>query len=330
MKGQDVLKEKILQMLEEADGFISGQEISEALGVSRTAVWKAVRRLTEDGCSIEAVRNRGYRLKGQTDLLSEETIRSFLTTEWAGRTLVIEDTLESTNQTLKRMAEEGAGHGTLLLAREQTAGKGRRGRTWSCPKGEGIALSLLLRPQIEPMHASMLTLVMALAIRRAIEQTAGLSCMIKWPNDLVADGRKLCGILTEMSADPDCVNYIVTGAGINVLNPDFPQEFRQRATSIREQTGRTVSRSELTARVMNCFEEVYPVFLKTQDLSGLMQEYNACLINRGREVRIEGAQQRRGIARGISRKGELLVEIDGSVETVLAGEVSVRGIYGYV
>ena len=324
------MKEKILQILRETDGFISGQEISETLGVSRTAVWKAIQRLQEDGCTIEAVRNKGYRLGGRYDLLSEKEITSFLQTEQIGRKLLIEEKLESTNQTLKRMAEDGAPHGTVLLAREQTAGRGRRGRAWTCPKGEGIALSLLLRPAIEPLHASMLTLVMALAVRRAVEQIAGLACEIKWPNDLVVDGKKICGILTEMSADPDCVNYIVIGVGINVLNETFPDELQKKATSIGLQTEKAFTRSRLTAQILNCFEDVYGVFLRTEDLAALMNEYNACLVNCGREVRIESARPRRGIARGINREGELLVDVNGRLETVMAGEVSVRGIYGYV
>ncbi len=327
-----MVKEEILTLLRDSGGFLSGQELSERFGVSRTSVWKAVRQLQETGYEIEAVRNRGYRLLAEPDLLTAELVTKQLRTEWAGRPTLVLDSVDSTNSETKRRAEDGAEEGLLVIAEEQTAGRGRRGRTWQSEKGEGIFMSLLLRPDIAPGNASMLTLVMGLAVRDALEETCGMpDLFIKWPNDIVADGKKICGILTEMSAEADCVHYIVVGVGINVHDPSFPEEMAQTATSIRQQTGESVCRAELSAACMLQFEKYYAVFLETQDLTGLMDLYNGYLINRGREVCIKGGDRDEfGTADGINGRGELLVDTPEGEKTVFAGEVSVRGVYGYI
>ncbi len=342
------MKEKILQLLKETDGFVSGQDISERFGVSRTSIWKAVRQLTDMGYEIEAVRNRGYRLLDEPDLLTEERVSQQLQTEWAGKPVRVFSLLDSTNSEVKRRAEEDAGEGLLVIAEEQTAGRGRRGRIWKSEKGKGIFMSLLLRPEIEPGNASMLTLVMGLAVRDALEavlRTAGREdpaaegpertvlpeILIKWPNDIVINGKKVCGILTEMSSETDCVHYIVIGVGINVHNEGFPEEMTQTATSVYQQTGKQICRAALVAECLRRFEAYYEIFLRTQDLSGLMDAYNASLINRDREVRIlDGSPDESGTARGINARGELLVDTPQGERRISAGEVSVRGVYGYV
>ena len=325
------MKEKVLKLLQEADDYLSGQEISERFGVSRTSVWKAIRQLEELGYEIEAVRNRGYRLRSEPDILTEEGIRSCLYTKWAGREIRIYDGVDSTNSEAKRQAENGADHGLLILAEEQTTGRGRRGRAWESKKGEGIFMTLLLKPEIDPANASMLTLVMGMAVRAALEQEAGMDAQIKWPNDIVCEGKKICGILTEMSAQVDYINHIVIGVGINVHNREFPGEVQKVATSVFLQTGKAVCRARLAAETMNCFEVYYEQYLQTQNLKALMAEYNRHLINCGRRVQVLDLKKSfTGIARGINERGELLVETENGVICVSAGEVSVRGVYGYV
>lgn len=325
------MKEKILDLLRSKADFLSGQEISEKLGVSRTAVWKAIRQLEEDGYVIEAVRNKGYCLVSEPDLLSESRIRQCLHTLWAGSSLLVKDEVDSTNNLAKLCAEEGAGHGLLVVSEQQTAGKGRRGRAWRSQKGEGIFMTLLLKPDIEPGNASMLTLVMALAVRSALETVGKLPAQIKWPNDIVCDGKKVCGILTEMSAQMDYINHIVIGVGINVHNEQFPEEMKHMATSVYLQTKEHINRAELIAEVMKCFEHYYGCYFETQDLRNLVDEYNRYLVNRSRQVRVlDPKQSYTGTAIGINTAGELEVQTDAGISRVASGEVSVRGVYGYV
>ncbi|MGN0158285.1 MAG: biotin--[acetyl-CoA-carboxylase] ligase [Brotaphodocola sp.] len=326
------MKDKIIKYLKEAGDYVSGQELCEKLGVSRTAVWKVIHQLEEDGYRIEAVRNRGYRLEESYTVYTESEIKSLLKTRWAGRTLVFLDEIDSTNNEAKRQAEQGAPQGTLVAAERQTAGKGRRGRSWESPKGSGIWMSLLLRPEFEPYHASMLTLVAAMAVEEAIRTLTGLETGIKWPNDIVINGRKVCGILTEMSTDVESIQYVVVGIGINANMAEFPEEICGTATSLKIAGGKEINRAELVAEVMWSWEKYYEIFLKTLDFSALKEDYNKRLVNTGREVRVLAPKgEYTGISRGINDTGELLVQMsDGEVREVMSGEVSVRGIYGYV
>lgn len=326
------MKNEILRALRETDSYVSGQELCRKLGVSRTAVWKNIRSLQEDGYEIEAVTNRGYRLAGVPDTIAEEEVASRLQTERMGRQIRYFSRIDSTNQYAKRIAEEGAPDGTLIIADEQTAGKGRSGRTWVTPPAEAIAFTLLLRPELSPDRISMVTLVMGLAVTNAVNSLYGVSAGIKWPNDVVIKGRKLCGILTEMSAEVRQVNYIVIGVGINANLTSFPEEIREIATSLRLELSRDINRAELIARVMAEFERLYAEFEVQGDLGAVMQEYNELCLNAGSKVRVlDPNGEYTGTSRGINSMGELLVETeDGKMQEVYAGEVSVRGIYGYV
>ena len=265
--------------------------------------------------------------------MNKEVLMSHLKSKEMGRTCVAFEETDSTNVQADRLALEGAPHGTLVVADAQTAGRGRRGRTWVSKAGTNIYMSLMLRPEIAPEHASMLTLVMGLSTARACsELVSGHGEIgIKWPNDLVWDGRKICGILTEMRMDGNKVDHVVIGVGINVNGTDFPPELRETAASLCMLTGEPLCREALTARIMELFERDYELFLRTEDLSGLLEDYNRFLVNRNREVRVLDPQKEyTGVARGINELGELLVECGGQIKTVYAGEVSVRGIYGYV
>ena len=328
-------KSDILALLRSSKDYVSGQQLCAQFGVSRTAVWKAINQLKEDGYQIEAVSHKGYRLLESPDILSESEILSRLTTDWAGRTLHYFDETGSTNIDAKRYAEEGEPHGTTVVANMQSAGRGRRGRLWQSPAGSAIYMTILLKPRFIPDKASMLTLVMALSVADAIAEATGLSAGIKWPNDVVVNKKKVCGILTEMNVELDYIQYVVIGVGINVNNnspEEFPEEIRQTATSLKIESGMQISRAALLERVLAHFEKNYNIFTRTLDLSALMEAYDSRLLNLNAEVRVlDPKGEYTGIARGINPTGELLVEKEnGEVVPVYAGEVSVRGLYGYI
>lgn len=253
-------------------------------------------------------------------------------TVWAGHPVKFYDSVDSTNLRAIQEAEDGAPEGTLVVADVQTAGRGRRGRSWQSPAGVNAYFTLLLRPDYKPERASMVTLVMALAVAEGIEAACGLRARIKWPNDIVVNGRKVCGILTEMRAERDSVRHVVVGAGINVGLQAFAPELADKAVSLQAECGFRIPRAFLIARVMKAFEARYGTFRETLDLSGLRETYDGLLVNRDREVCVlDPAGAFAGTARGINDRGELLVELPGgSLVTVYAGEVSVRGTDGYV
>ncbi|MDY2594881.1 MAG: biotin--[acetyl-CoA-carboxylase] ligase [Oliverpabstia sp.] len=325
-------KTKILKILRNTDGYLSGQELCEQLGISRTAVWKYMKQLKEEGYEIQSVQNKGYCLMEVPDVLGESEIKSRMETQWVGQRVYFYEKIDSTNTQAKRLAEEDAPSGTLVVSDCQVKGKGRRGRVWTSPKGEAIYMTILLRPQIRPDRASMVTLVMGLSVVQAIRNVLGLETSIKWPNDVVLNRKKLVGILTEMSAQMDYIEYLVIGTGINANMTAFSEELKDKATSLRMEMGRPVNRAALIAESMKYFEKNYEIFEKTQDLSGLMEDYQAVLANLNQPVRVlEPGHEYSGIARGINEKGELLVEReDGTVTAVYSGEVSVRGLYSYV
>lgn len=326
------MKSEILALLRKRQDYVSGQELCGHFGVSRTAVWKAIGQLKKEGYQIEAVQNRGYLLIEEQELFGQHELESRMDTKWAGHPVTCYDVLGSTNLQAKLDAENGAGQGALVVADMQTAGRGRRGRSWSSPPGTNVYFTLILRPHLAPDKASMVTPVMGLAVTEGIRRTCGLEALIKWPNDIVVNNKKVCGMLAEMSVERDFIHYVVIGVGINVGFQEFPEEIANMATCLQEECGREVPRAELLANVMKAFEEYYENFLERGNLSGLMEQYNSLLVNRDREVRVlDPKGEFQGIARGVNELGELLVEReDGSVATVYAGEVSVRGIYGYV
>lgn len=326
------MKEEILRLLRSADGYISGQELCNRFGVSRTAVWKAINQLKEAGYEIEAQQNKGYRLMAAPDLMTEAEIKSLMHTEWVAKEVLYFDTIDSTNTKAQELAEKGYPSGTLVVADKQESGKGRRGRSWVSPSGTGIFMTLMIKPDINPNNASMLTLVAALAVAKAITSVTGEEAMIKWPNDIVVNGKKVCGILTEMNAQFDYINHIVVGIGINVHNESFPEEISQMASSLMiEAGGKRFHRAQIIAETMSYFEQYYDTFLKTQDLSALVREYDELLVNRNKSVRVlDPKGPFDGKAMGITPKGELIVDTWESRKLVSSGEVSVRGIYGYV
>lgn len=326
------MKTEILSMLRIADGYVSGQQICDRFHVSRTAVWKVIEQLKEEGYEIEAVRRKGYHLTQCPDVMSKAEIESRIRTKWAGRNVFYYEETDSTNTRAKALAEEGAVHGTLVTADRQRAGKGRRGRIWESTPGDNIYMTILLKPQISPVQAPMLTLVMALSVAEAIREETELEVGIKWPNDLVLSGKKLCGILTEMSLEEGHISYVASGVGINVNGVEFPEEIADKGTSLKLESGKEWNRAQLVVLVMEKFEKNYEIFLEKGSLETLKERYNTLLLNKGKEVRVlDPKGEYTAFALGIDEKGELLVERkDGRREAVFSGEVSVRGIYGYV
>ena len=246
-------KSDILTLLRNSRDYVSGQQLCDQFGVSRTAVWKAINQLKEEGYRIEAVSHKGYRLLESPDVLSRSEVLSRLKTKWAGQQLFYLEETGSTNIDAKRYAEEGEPHGTTVIAEKQNAGRGRRGKYWESPPGSAIYMTIMLKPDFAPDKASMLTLVMALSVAEAITEATGLQAGIKWPNDVVVNKKKVCGILTELNVETDYIRHVVIGVGINVNNgapEEFPEEIRETATSLRIEAGTPFSRAELLERVL--------------------------------------------------------------------------------
>ena len=263
-------------------------------------------------------------------IYNETTIADQIHTKWAGKTVHFAREIDSTNLWIKRLAKEGAPEGTLALAEFQSAGRGRLGRSWEVPEGTSVMMSILLRPKFEPQYAPTLTLVMGMAVAKAVKNL-GFDVSIKWPNDVVVSHKKICGILTEMGVRDGKIDYAVIGVGINVNIKEFPEEMADKATSLYLESGREFDRSQIPGLVMEAFEEYYEKFAATCDLSGLKEEYESILANYNQPVRVLAKEPYEGVARGITDGGELLVEkTDGTIVAVSAGEVSVRGLYSYV
>ena len=271
-----------------------------------------------------------YEEIGTGSIYNETTIADQIHTKWAGKTVHFARETDSTNLWIKRLAKEGASEGTLALAEFQSAGRGRLGRSWEVPEGTSVMMSILLRPKFEPQYAPTLTLVMGMAVAKAVKNL-GFDVSIKWPNDVVVSHKKICGILTEMGVRDGKIDYAVIGVGINVNIKEFPEEMADKATSLYLESGKEFDRSQIPGLVMEAFEKYYEKFAATCDLSGLKEEYESILANYNQPVRVLAKEPYEGVARGITDGGELLVEkTDGMIVAVSAGEVSVRGLYSYV
>lgn len=324
------MKSQVLRILRTAEGYVSGQSLCEQLGVSRTAVWKVINQLKDEGYGICAVNNKGYYIDSYPDIMTVSEIRSLLPEASIFRDIVYYESVGSTNDMVKMLAEQGSSSGTVVIAGQQTAGKGRRGRIWTSPANENIYMSFMLRPDLEPQKASQVTLVCALAVREALYKQ-GLEALIKWPNDIVIGGKKVCGILTEMSTQIEQINYIVVGIGINVQQKLFDPQIAEVATSLFIEKEGNYRRSQIAADVLIAFEKYFALFMTQRDLSLLKETYSSYLVSKDREVLIiDTKESRKGIALGIDDTGCLRVNVDGHEEVIMSGEVSVRGVLGYV
>lgn len=322
------MKNKILEILTNADDYVSGQAISEQLGVSRQSISKSVKALKDKGYKISSITNKGYRLISAPNYLNEQGIKKYLKTAVIGKNLVVLDTVGSTNDYLKSAANSGCISGTVVASREQTKGKGRLGRAWQTKKDDGIAFSFLLRPKMAPQEVSGITPLAGLAVCKAIREYTGIDCKIKWPNDIIVGSKKLVGILTEMSAEFDGVEYVVTGIGINVEHKEFPEEIAHKATSIFLETGLHIDKNEFLACVLNHIEDEF-VRNDMRLSEKALKEYTARCATIGRNVSFNRQEQTfSGTAVGVGGRGELIVKLsDGTDCIVNSGEVIVQGIY---
>ena len=330
-------KETVLALLlREKGNFVSGEAISAALGITRAAIWKSVSALRAEGYEIDAVTGRGYCLRALPDALIGQTVRSYLGEVHAvGRRIDCFDSIDSTNAYLKRVALEGAPDGTVAVAAEQTVGRGRRGRSFQSAAGKGVYLSVLLRPSLTPAQLLPLTGLVAVAMCRAVTRVSGADVQIKWTNDLVLNGRKLCGILTELSLEGEsgALQSVVVGIGVNVsqTRQDFDGEVADIATSLLRETGRSIPRAQLAAAMIEELDALY-TSLMAGKTAGYLEEYRRRCVTIRREVQLLWQDTREKVtALDVDEEFGLVVRrADGSTETIRTGEVSVRGLYGYV
>ena len=319
---------RILELLRRQEGFLSGEDIGRELSITRAAVWQGIKKLREEGYEIEAVTNRGYRLTNPETMYNKRELEQGLKTKTMGQSIYFYEETDTTNNRARELALEGAPEGTLVVAEKQTAGRGRRGKVWESPLGTGIWMSLVLRPQIAPAEASVLTLLCGLATAEAIEAETGLSAGIKWPNDILINGKKAVGILTEMDCEMSEVHFVIPGIGINVNTASFPPEIAEIATSLYLECGKTVSRRRLVHKVLERLEEHYETFLRTGSFAAMLEDYRKHCITLGKEVHVLGREPFFAEALDITPEGELLVRRadNGKEEVVFSGEVSIRGV----
>ena len=329
------MKKEILETLKKNKGnFISGEELSNQIGVSRTAIWKHIKQLKGEGYEIQSVSKKGYRLDVEPDTLDSKSLQPDMTTEIIGKHILHFESLDSTNNLAKKLAAEGAQEGTVIIAEEQISGRGRLGRQWVSPKGTGIWMSIILRPSIDPMEAPKITQLTAAAVATALRRETGCPAGIKWPNDIILEKRKVCGILTEMSSELDLVNYIIVGIGINVnvCIEEFPEDVKNIATSLKACVGTEVSRKGIVLKILQEFETLYLDFIHTKSMNKSVEICKAFSVTLGNRVKVMSKDQVIiGEALDITHEGELIIRNEQGVEEkIISGEVSVRGITDYV
>ncbi len=315
----------MLEILQRQPGtYISGEEISKALSISRTAVWKQINKLREEGYEFEAVSRKGYRLTSSPDKLVDLDLLERLQTRTFGRQLKILNVTSSTQEEVRRLAEEGAPSGTLVIAEEQTGGRGRQGKKWFSPPHKGIWMSLLLRPQRPLSFAPQLTLLTAVAVCRAVRKVSGIDAGIKWPNDLLVQGKKICGILIESAGEDERIKYCITGIGIdvNVDRDEMPAELHDIATSLKMESGQVQNRAELIAAVMYELELLYTLY-EEEGFAPIRHLWEALSVTLGRRVTVKTAQgDVNGTAEALDESGALVVLDDGGKNIMIfSGDV---------
>jgi len=288
MKAEGILSRSILEWLQSGDGFVSGNTLCEQLNVSRTTVWKHIEQLRKAGYGIEASTNKGYRLVHRPDALFPAEITGYLQGQRFGHAFTYKDSVTSTNDEALLFARSGAEEGHVVVANEQTRGRGRRGHSWFSPPGTGIWMSVIARPRIALAQASSLTLFVAVAVARAVKEITGLQSGIKWPNDIVISGRKVCGILVEVSALAEQVQHAIIGIGLNVNVPadQFPLDLRAKAGSLQSETGRTYRRSWVLAVLLKHLQKVYDLFISEGGFAAIRDEWVQYNITLGQRVSV--------------------------------------------
>lgn len=328
------MKEKIISLLKNnKECFISGQKISENLGVSRAAIWKYINAIKEDGYKIESVSRKGYKLVSSPDILTFEEVKNYINGKYIGKELVHLDSVDSTNNEAKKYAIKNAKEGTVIISEEQTMGRGRLGRNWVSPKYKGIWMSIILRPDIEPMKISKITQVAAASVTLAME-SLGINAFIKWPNDIIMNGKKVCGILTEMSGELNKVNYVIVGIGVNanIEKDEFSDEIKEVASSLKVESHKSVDRKKLVGVILTKFEKLYNEFINEGNINNSIKVCKEKSILLGKNVRVlRRNEERKAKALDLNSEGRLIVQYEnGQLEEIVSGEISIRGLNGYV
>ena len=315
---------QVLKLLyDNQDTYLSGEELSKQLGVSRTTIWKYINYFKDAGYKIESSSKVGYRLVEAGDILLPEEIDIGLDTEFMGQSIVHYDQLDSTNELAKKQADNNVQEGAVVLTEQQKTGKGRIGRQFCSPQG-GIWLSCILRPNLKPVLATRATYIASLALAKTIEELTDLKPSIKWPNDVLIDGYKVSGILTEMGAELDQINYLVVGIGVNanIKKESLPTELHNKATTLYHELGKKIDRVKFVQTLLKFIEKIY---LKIDDFSVVLEEWKQYSYTLGEEIIITNPQEEtQGLAVDIDSDGALIVEVDGKEEKIYSGDVSIR------
>lgn len=322
------MEEKILIELKKCTDYLSGEYLSSTLNVSRTAIWKHINNLKNKGYKIEGISKKGYKLVSSPDLINSVELTPFLKTKFIGRNLLHFDEINSTNIKAKEMAKAGAEDGTIIIAESQNSGSGRFNRNWVSPKG-GIWFTLILRPELPPSEAPKITQVAAASMNKALKEF-NINTTIKWPNDLLLNNKKICGILSEMKCDMDRVHYLVVGIGLNVNIDEeyFDDSLKSIATSLKVETNSVFNRNEVLAKFLNTFEELYSSFLDSLNLSETVSicRENSNLIGKQAKL-ITYNKEEIVTCIGLSDNGDLIVkDSTGREKPVISGEISFKGL----
>lgn len=329
------MRDAVLNMLlDNLGNFVSGEDISRKLGITRAAVWKYIRLLQGQGYVIESSTKKGYCLRQTPDILDEVLLVHGLNTSLLGKNIEIHSSIGSTNARAKELALSGASEGTVVIADEQVQGRGRLGRSWVSPPGKGIWMSVVLRPHLSPQDVPRITIMTAVAVAEALKRCAQVEVGIKWPNDIVCNGKKLCGILTEVHAEPEVIHYAVVGIGLNVnlSIEDFPEDIKGIATSLKIEKGEEFHRVDIIKAMLQEMEKGYLQKLDDDGFAELLKEYERRSVILKRRVRVIGVGgEFLGYAEGFGEDGSLMLRLDdGRLQRILAGDVSIRGENGYV
>jgi BirA family biotin operon repressor/biotin-[acetyl-CoA-carboxylase] ligase len=317
------MKGKVLTLLRENEhDFLSGEKISKELNCSRTAVWKQIDALRKEGFDIIATQNKGYQLKKSGTLLSEHDLYSRIKGNKLFDKVVYHSSVSSTQTMAHQLVNEGEDEGTVVVADEQTQGRGRLGRVWKSQRQAGIWMSLILKPNIDVRQAPQLTLVTAVAVTRALREKTGLNVEIKWPNDLLVNGKKIVGILTEMQADPDRIQSIIIGIGANVNHDYFSDEISSIATSLTLETGESFDRAELIGEILTEFSWLYETYL-TKGFSFIKPLWEAHSLSIGKKIIARRAKDSiEGEAIGINDEGVLLLkDKNGEIHHIYSADI---------
>jgi BirA family transcriptional regulator, biotin operon repressor / biotin---[acetyl-CoA-carboxylase] ligase len=321
------MKTEILTILKKnKDSFVSGQDISQQIGMTRASVWKYIKQLQSEGYLIESVSKNGYRLQSCPDILTSDEVGEVLKTDFIGHKIIHFDSIDSTNNKARELAELGASEGTVVISEAQTKGKGKTGREWFSKAYKGICVSIILRPNIALLSVPLITQIACAAVGKAVENlTKGMQ--IKWPNDVLLNGMKICGILTESSGEVDKIDYIILGIGVNVNQDknDFPKVLEQKATSLKIMTKKQISRKNLISNILYEFEKQYILFKEHEDIDyvvGFCRKYSSVI---GKQILLERNDQKiLAKAIDINNRGQLLLQFtNGSTESISIGDISI-------